>query len=364
MTTIKQVTDYLEILAPRAYAEDFDNTGLLTGIKHDEVTGILVTLDCLENVVDEAIEKGCNLIVTFHPIIFKGLKHLQPTDYVRKAVVKAIKNDIAIYAIHTNLDSVKGGVSYRMAEALNLNHVKTLVPKKSLLKKLTTYVPNTDVEKVRDALFQAGAGALGNYSDCSFSHEGVGTFKGNEESNPAIGQQGKREEVAESQLNLTFLPHLEIPVLQALHRSHPYEEVAYEITTLDNYYQNIGLGVIGEWEAPLPKEDFLRRVKSVFDCGVIRFSLSRKRDFKKVALLGGSGAFAIQNAMAAGADAYVTADLKYHEFFEGSEMLLCDIGHFESEQFTKNLLHEYLSDKFSSFAILCAEAQTNPVNYF
>ncbi len=368
---IKEVIDYLEILAPRDYAEDFDNTGLLTGSKSTEITGVLVTLDCLENVVDEAIENNCNLIVTFHPIIFKGLKHLQPTDYVRRAVVKAIKNDIAIYSTHTALDVTKGGVSYRMAKELGLKDVTTLVPKKRLIKKLTTYVPSEDYEKVRDALFKVGAGSLGNYSDCSFSLTGEGTFKGNENSNPQVGERGVMKTLEEKQLHISYLPHLESTILTELHKSHPYEQVAFEITQLENQYQDIGLGVLGVLEESMLVDDFLSHTKSVFKSSVIRSSLSRlpageagKREIKKVALLGGSGSFAINNAIAAGADAYITADLKYHDFFQGSELLLCDIGHYESEQFTKNLLYEYLSDKFSSFAILCAQARTNPVNYY
>jgi dinuclear metal center YbgI/SA1388 family protein len=361
---IKDIITHLEKLAPRTYAEGFDNTGLLTGSKDTTVTGILTTLDCLENVVDEAIEKNCNLIVAFHPIIFSGLKHLQPTDYVRKAVVKAIKNDIAIYATHTALDVAKGGVSYRMATQLGLEKVKTLIPKKGLIKKLSVYVPIKDLEPVRDALFAAGAGALGNYSECSFTNAGHGTFKGNEYSNPNIGQAGVREHVSEQQLHITYLPHIENAVMNALRSSHPYEEVSYEITTLENDYQDIGMGAIGYLPQAMEKEDFLRHTKTVFNCGVVRSSLSRKREIKKVAVLGGSGAFAIKQAIAAGADAYLTADLKYHDFFMGTETLICDIGHYESEQFTKNLLHEYLSNKFSSFAILCAQVQTNPVNYF
>jgi dinuclear metal center YbgI/SA1388 family protein len=361
---IKDIIDHLELLAPRTYAQDFDNTGLLTGSMDTKVTGILTTLDCLENVVDEAIENNCNLIVAFHPIIFKGLKHLQPTDYVRKAVVKAIKNDIAIYATHTALDVAKGGVSYRMASELGLQDVLTLVPKKGLIKKLTAYIPEENFTQVRDALFVAGAGSLGNYSECSFSTAGQGTFKGNEHSNPRIGERGTLETVKEKQLNITYLPHVEKAVLNALVAAHPYEEVAYEITVLENAYQDIGLGAIGSFAAPMKKEGFLALTKSVFKCGVIRSSLTRKQNIQKVAVLGGSGAFAINNAIAAGADAYITADLKYHDFFMGSETLLCDIGHYESEQFTKNLLHEYLSNKFSSFAILCARAQTNPVNYY
>ena len=361
---IKDVISHLEQLAPRHYAEDFDNTGLLTGEKTTDLTGILVTLDCLENVVDEAIENNCNLIVSFHPIIFSGLKHLQTTDYVRRAVVKAIKNDIAIYATHTALDVAKGGVSYRMAQEMGLQNVRTLIPKKQLIKKLITYVPVDSFETVKEALFKAGAGALGNYTDCSFSTSGTGTFKGNKNSNPQIGDKLQSKSIEEKVLSMTFLPHLESAINDALIHSHPYEEVSFEISTLENSYQNIGMGTIGELSESLSVEDFLEKTKSVFKTGVVRSSLSRKRNIKKVALLGGSGAFAIKNAIQSGADAYITADLKYHDFFQGQDILLCDVGHYESEQFTKNLLHEYLTEKFSSFAVLCAQARTNPVNYF
>ncbi|WP_298951217.1 Nif3-like dinuclear metal center hexameric protein [uncultured Nonlabens sp.] len=361
---IKDVISHLEQLAPRHYAEDFDNTGLLTGDKNTALSGILVTLDCLENVVDEAIEKNCNLIVSFHPIIFSGLKHLQPSDYVRSTVVKAIKNDIAIYATHTALDVTKGGVSYRMAQEMGLNNVKTLLPKSQLIKKMVTYIPSHSFEEVKEALFNAGAGSLGNYTECSFSVSGTGTFKGNEDSNPKIGEKLNRENVKEKMLSITFLPHLESAIKTALIHSHPYEEVSFEISTLENNYQNIGMGTIGELPESLSPEEFLQKTKTVFNTGVVRSSLSRKRNIKKVALLGGSGAFAIKNAIQSGADAYITADLKYHDFFHGQDILLCDVGHYESEQFTKNLLHEYLTEKFSSFAVLCAQARTNPVNYF
>ncbi|PPK94379.1 dinuclear metal center YbgI/SA1388 family protein [Nonlabens xylanidelens] len=361
---IKDVISHLELLAPRHYAEDFDNTGLLTGDKNTDLSGILVTLDCLENVVDEAIENNCNLIVSFHPIIFSGLKHLQPSDYVRSAVVKAIKNDIAIYATHTALDVTKGGVSYRMAQEMGLNKVKTLLPKSQLIKKLVTYIPANSFEEVKEALFNAGAGSLGNYTDCSFSISGIGTFKGNEDSKPKIGEKLNRENIEEKMLSITFLPHLESTIKAALIHSHPYEEVSFEISTLENSYQNIGMGTIGELPESLSVEEFLQKTKTVFKTGVVRSSLSRKRNIKKVALLGGSGAFAIKNAIQSGADAYITADLKYHDFFQGQDILLCDVGHYESEQFTKNLLHEYLTEKFSSFAVLCAQARTNPVNYF
>lgn len=361
---VKDIINALEEIAPQHYAEDFDNTGLLTGATNLEVNGIIIALDCLEAVVDEALEKNCNLIVAFHPIIFSGLKHLRPGDYVNDAVIKAIKHDVAIYAVHTALDVAKHGVSYRMAQALKLQNLQTLVPKKALIKKLITYVPSNDFEKVENALFEAGAGSLGNYSHCSFTHLGTGSFMGNNASNPAIGNRDEHVRLEEQALSITFLPHLERQVLEALNKSHPYETVSYEITTLENTYQDIGMGAVGTLPVPLEQEQFLSLIKQVYSSKVVRHSLSRKRTISKVAVLGGSGAFAIKNAMLAGADAYVTADLKYHDFFQPQDMLLCDVGHYESEQFTKELLHDFLSKKFSNFAILCTQVQTNPVNYF
>ncbi len=361
---IQEILSHIEKLAPRHYAEDFDNTGLLTGDPQNEVKGVLVTLDCLENVVDEAIAKGFNLIVAFHPIIFSGLKNLQLDDYVKKTVVKAIKNDIAIYAIHTALDNAKYGVSYRMAQELDLENVQTLIPQKGIIKKLVTYIPTVAFEVVKEALFTAGAGELGDYRECSFSMEGMGTFKGNENSNPIIGEKEMRSTINEKLLSVTFLPHLESQVMKALFKNQPYEQVAYELSTLSNNYDHIGMGTIGELKEAMNLDDFLKLTKSTFKTGVVRHSQPSLKKVKKVALLGGSGAFGIKNAIQSGADAYLTADLKYHDFFQGENILLCDVGHYESEQFTKNLLHEYLSKKFSNFAILCADAQTNPVNYY
>jgi dinuclear metal center YbgI/SA1388 family protein len=360
---IKEITDHLEKLAPLHYAQNFDNVGLLVGDSNTAVTGVLITLDCLENVVDEAIETGCNLIVTFHPIIFSGLKHLRGSDYVRKTIIKAIKNDIAIYATHTALDMAIGGVSHRMAQELGLKNVKTLIPEKNIIKKIAVHVLEGNMKTMQEAMFKAGGGHLANYEECSFTLEGTGSFKGNNLSNPHTGKPGERSVLKEQVLEMTYLPHLEKAILRAMRAHHPYEEIAFEISTLENEYQEIGMGAIGDLEKPITVEEFLQFVKLTFKSGVVKSSLSRKRTIQKVAVLGGSGAFAIHNAKSSGADAYITADLKYHDFFQGEDLLLCDVGHYESEQFTKNLLHEYLIEKFSNFAILCAQTQTNPVNY-
>lgn len=362
---IKNVVQHLETLSPLHYAESFDNVGLLTGNPEWEVTGILVTLDTLEEVVEEAMAKKCNLIVSFHPIIFSGLKSLTGKTYVERTVLKAIQNNIAIYALHTALDNQRIGVSGKMAEVLGLKEVKVLIPKAETIKKLSTYVPVKDADQVRTALFKAGAGTIGNYSECSFNVEGFGTYLANENANPVIGEIGKLQKEPETGLIVYFEKHLESKVLKALFESHPYEEVAYEVKTLDNLNQNIGLGVYGVLEKPLFETDFLQLLQKTFHTSNIRHSVLLNKTIKTVALLGGSGSFALKNAIGAGADVYVSADFKYHEFY-GAEnrILIADIGHYESEQFTKKLILEYIQKKFTTFAVILSETNTNPVfNY-
>jgi len=362
--TIRDITNHLEELAPLTYAEDFDNVGLLIGNYSTKVTGVLVTLDTLESVVDEAIAKKCNLIVSFHPIIFSGLKKLNGDNYVERVVLKAIKNDIAIYAIHTALDNSFQGVSAKMAEVLGLANTRVLLPKQGFIKKLTTYVPKKDAENVRMALFNAGAGAIGNYNNCSFNMDGVGTYKGNENSNPTIGKKGKLHTENETFISVVFETHLEKKLLNTLFKVHPYEEVAYDIVTTDNKHQHIGMGMLGELTSPMIAPQFLSFVKEKFHLQCIRHSKLLDKTIKKVAVLGGSGSFAIEAAKSSGADIYISADFKYHEFYKAeNQLILADIGHYESEQFTKNHLVDYLTNKFRNFAIILSEKNTNPINY-
>lgn len=362
---IKDIINALEELAPIAYAESFDNVGLLVGEKQTEVTGVLITLDTLEAVVDEAIEKNCNLIVSFHPIVFGGIKKFNNQDYVNRVVIKAIKNDIAIYAVHTALDQVFGGVNDIVCDKLGLHNRSILIPKKEHIKKLTTYVPVKDAEYVRTALFNAGAGNIGNYSNCSYNSLGTGSYKGNEHSNPVIGNKGVTHYEQETQIHVTFEKQLQNNVLQTLFNTHPYEEVAYEITTLDNVHQQIGMGMIGEFEDAMPEKEFLAFLKKTMNTSCVRHSELLGKPIKRVAILGGSGSFAIENAKRAKADVFITADLKYHQFYQAEKsILLCDIGHYESEQYTKNLLVEYLTKKFLNFAFILSDINTNPINYF
>ncbi len=362
---IQDVINHLETLAPLTYAEDFDNVGLLVGDKNEKLTGVLVTLDTLEKVVDEAIEKNCNLIVSFHPIIFKGLKKITGKTYVERVVLKAIKHNIAIYAIHTALDNALQGVNDMICNTIGLINKQILIPQSATIKKLTTYVPKSEAEVLRTALFNAGAGNIGNYSNCSFNTDGMGTYQGNEASNPSLGEKGKTHQEEETQISVIFAKHLESKVIKALINTHSYEEVAYEVVTIENKNQNIGMGMIGEFENEMTEEDFLSHLKTTMQTECVRHSRFLNKSIKKIAVLGGSGSFAINAAKAAGADAFVTADLKYHDFFTAeNSILLADVGHYESEQFTKNLLVTYLTKKITNFAVVLSNTNTNPVKYF
>lgn len=361
---IKEILSILEEMAPLAYAEDFDNVGLLVGNKDNEASGILVCHDALENVIDEAIAKKCNLVVCFHPIIFSGLKKITGKNYVERSVLKAIKNDIAIYAVHTALDNHKDGVNKIFSDALGLINTKILVPKQNFIQKLVSYTIPENVETLRNALFDAGAGKIGNYEDCSFNSKGIGTYMGNEDSNPEIGNRFEFVENEEIKIEVTFEKYLQAKILKALFTNHVYEEVAYEIYDLQNPHQNIGLGMIGELENSIEESEFLQLVKAKMQCGGIRHSTLLGKPIKKVAVLGGSGSFAIKNAIQAKADIYLTSDLKYHNFYEAeNQIVLADIGHFESERFTKNYIVDFLKKKIPNFAVNFSEENTNPVKY-
>ncbi len=361
---IKQILILLEEMAPLAYAEDFDNVGLLVGYQESDATGVLVCHDALESVIEEAITKKCNLVVCFHPILFSGLKKITGKNYVERSILKAIKNDIAIYAIHTALDNHKNGVNKIFCDALGLKKTKVLVPKQNFIQKLVTYTIPENVEQVRNALFDAGAGKIGNYEDCSFNSQGIGTYMGNENSNPEIGERFEFVEAPEIKIEVTFEKHLQNKILKTLFVNHVYEEVAYEIYDLQNTHQNIGLGMIGELENPISETEFLTFVKDKMQCGGIRHSALLGKSVSKVAVLGGSGSFAIKNAIQAGATMFLTADLKYHNFYEAeNQIVLADIGHFESERYTKNYIVDFLKEKITNFAIVLSEENTNPVKY-
>lgn len=346
-------------------AEDYDNVGLLCGNKDREVTGILVCHDALENVVDEAIQNHLNLIVCFHPIIFSGLKSLTGKNYVERSFIKAIENKIAIYAIHTAFDNHYDGVNAMISKKLGLKNRNILMPKNNQLKKLEVYIPGDYTEIVKNALFNAGAGHLGYYDECSFQLRGHGNFRPMEGSNPFSGKIGVRENGEEDLISVILEDYKLNTVLAAMKAAHPYEEVAYQVISLDNQNQYVGLGMYGDLDQALHANDFLNHVKKVFNLKAFRHSPLLDHPIKRVGVLGGSGAGGIRAAQQANCDAYITGDIKYHDFFAHDEkMLICDIGHFESEQFVTQQLFDILSEKFSKFAILRSVMNTNPVNYF
>jgi dinuclear metal center YbgI/SA1388 family protein len=365
MTTIQDITHFLEQLAPLTYQESYDNAGLIVGDAQQTVTNILISLDVTEAVVEEAVAKNCNLIVAHHPIVFKGLKKLNGRNYVERTVIKAIKNDVAIYAIHTNLDNVTGGVNDKIAERLGLQRVKILAPKSDILLKLVSFAPVADAPKVLESLHDAGAGQIGNYDRCSFSVEGDGTFRPNDKANPYIGSANAIETMREQRFEVIFPAYLQTKVLNALKNAHPYEEVAYYVSALQNQYQEVGAGAIGDLETPLLAAEFLAMLKQAMNLNVIKHTALVKERVQKVAVCGGAGGFLLADAIRSGADVFVTADYKYHEYFDADgRIIICDIGHYESEVFTKELLQQYISRKFVNFAPILSETNTNPVSYY
>ena len=361
---VQDIIKKLDQLAPLVYAEEFDNVGLIIGNKKAKVDGILITLDTTLEVIDEAIKNKCNLIISFHPIIFNGLKKITGKTYVEKVITKAIKYDISVFAIHTALDNSKYGVNMQLCKELGIKNTEILYPKKGTIKKLTTYMPKENAKLLKHELFKTGAGNIGKYENCSFSYEGLGTFKGNSESKPYVGEKLKDSTQEEVCINITYLKHLEKRVLKSLEEFHPYEEIAYEIKELDNYNKNIGMGMYGELTNALSEKDFLSFLKKTLKIKLLKHSKPLKKKIKKVAVLGGSGSFGIEKAISVSADAYLTADLKYHDYFKAEKsILIVDIGHYESEQFTNKLMHEILTKKFPNFAIALTKTNTNPVNY-
>jgi len=362
---IRELTQCIEELAPRAYQESYDNAGLITGNLDWDCTGALVTLDSTEAVVEEAIENGCNLIIAHHPIIFQGLKSITGSNYVERVIIKAIKHDIAIYAAHTNLDNVMGGVNSKIASKIGLVNTRVLSPKNNTLYKLITFVPKEQAGKIREAMFRAGGGNIGNYSNCSFNTEGTGTFKGGADSKPTIGVPSQDTHESETKIEMLVPKHLRKSVLNALHAEHSYEEVAYDMIALENDNQHIGSGMIGELESEMTPMDFLKHLKESMSTVLIRHTTtSVKSTIKTVAVCGGVGSFLLPTAKAQGADIYVSADFKYHEFFDAErDIIIADIGHFESEQFTSEIFASVLTQKFPNFALRFSKINTNPINY-
>lgn len=362
---IKEITSYLESLAPLGSQASYDNCGLLVGDAQAEVTGVLVCLDCTEEVLEEAIDLGANVIIAHHPIIFGGLKKITGRNYVERTVIKAIQNNLAIYAVHTNLDHSIHGVNAEIARRIGIKNPRILLPNENVLSKLIVFTPTESVEQVEEALFEAGAGRIGNYSECNFHTEGVGSFKPMPGSNPFEGEIGVRSKSQETKIEVLVSNHLLSQVLDAMRESHPYEEVAYDVIALKNNNQEEGSGMIGTLEFPSEPLTFLTKLKQTFHCGVIRHTALSDRPIKTVAFCGGSGSFLLPYAIQQKADIFITGDYKYHDFFDADgQVVIADIGHFESEQFTTNLIVSVLTEKFTKFAVHNTRVITNPINYF
>jgi dinuclear metal center YbgI/SA1388 family protein len=362
---IFDIISAVEVFAAPELQEEYDNAGLITGNSSWECSGTLCTLDVTVDVVREAKENNCNLIVAHHPIIFRGLKRINGKNYVEQVIIEAIKNDIAIYAAHTNLDNVVLGVNGMIAKKLGLQNTTILQPKNKMLRRLITFAPINKAELVRQAVFAAGAGHIGKYSECSFNSEGTGTFKAGQGADPYVGEIGQLHQEKETKIEIIYPFYLETQVVKALIDNHPYEEVAYDIFTMDNVHFGIGAGIIGELETAMEEREFLQLVKDRFKANGIKYTPLLGKPIKKVAVCGGAGSFLIKRAIQQKADIYITGDVKYHEFFDAdSRLVLADIGHYESEQFTIDLLHELLVEKFPTFAVLKTSVNTNPVRYF
>jgi dinuclear metal center YbgI/SA1388 family protein len=362
---LSELCSYLDSEIPLSFQEDYDNSGLQVGRPEKDLSSALISLDVTEDVIDEAIQKGCDVIITHHPLIFRGIKKITGKTPVDRILIKAIKNDIAVYSSHTNLDVVGNGVSKKMAKKLDLQNIKVLVPLEKKLLKLVTFIPEDYLDKVREALFNAGAGNIGNYDHCGFCVPGTGSFRAGEGTKPFAGEQGKMNFEKEIRFETVIFSHHRERVIKALMDSHPYEEVAYDIYLIDNSNIDVGLGCFGEFTEPFSEDKFLRHVSSVFQAHGIRYSGLTGRDIKKVALCGGSGSALLDEAVRAGADAFITGDIKYHTFFEADKrILLVDCGHFETEKFSSEILNDLLIKKFPKFAVLFSERNTNPINYF
>lgn len=360
----KQIIKKLEDLAPPMLQESYDNSGIMCGNPQMEVDAALLSLDCTEAVLDEAIERGVQMLICHHPLIFDSLKSISGKNEIERCLIKAIKHDILIYAIHTNLDNVSNGVNAKLAEKIGLIDCQILRPMKEQLSKLVFFVPNKQAESVRNAIFEVGGGEIGNYSHCSFNTSGEGSFKANDSANPFVGEKGEIHFEEEKRVELIFPNYLSSKILQALMNSHPYEEVAYDLYPLNNQWHQVGSGMIGKLNEAVSAKGFLMHLKEQLECGCIRHTDLPKKKVQKVAICGGSGSFLLQDAIRQGADVFVSGDFKYHQFFEAeNQIIIADVGHYESEQYTPELLKGYLQEKIPNFATYLSRTKTNPINY-
>lgn len=361
---ISDIAGALESFAPLYLQESYDNAGLIIGSPSDDVTSAIIALDVTEEVIDEAVEQNCKLIIAHHPLIFKGIKKIGTKHPVERMITRCIKNGIAIYAVHTNLDNVHHGVNKMICDKIRLTATSILAPKAQLLRKLVTFCPDEHAQKVRESLFETGAGHIGNYDSCSFNTSGQGTFRALDGASPFVGNLNSLHFENEIRIEMIFPVYRQPEILNALFSSHPYEEVAYDIYTLENEYKQVGAGMIGKLPEPAKTIDFLTNLKEIFDAKCVRHTRILTDMVQTIAVCGGSGSFLTGQAFARQADVFITGDVKYHEFFDADgKILLADIGHFESEQFTTEVIKNVLLKKFPTFAARITQVKTNPVFY-
>jgi dinuclear metal center YbgI/SA1388 family protein len=361
---VKDIASYLDAIVPISFQESYDNSGLQTGDTENEISSLLIAFEITEEVLDEAITSKSGLVVTHHPLIFSPIRKLTGRSSVEKLLLKAVKNDIAIYASHTNLDALGEGVSRKMASKIGLNGIRVLSPLQNHLLKLVTYIPGDHFEKVREKIFDAGAGVIGNYDNCSFSVEGTGSYRAGEKTKPFKGEKGILHFENEIRFETILLSHMKDKVIKALLGSHPYEEVAYDIFTLENEYNKAGMGCLGELPEATDEREFLQKLYEVFKADGIRYSRLTGKKIKQVALCSGAGISLFNEALNSGADVFVTSDIKYHDFFKAeNRILLVDIGHYESENYSTEILYDLIIKKFPTFAVRFSETNTNPINY-
>ncbi|MCI7069653.1 MAG: Nif3-like dinuclear metal center hexameric protein [Bacteroides pyogenes] len=361
---IKEIVSALERFAPLPLQDGFDNAGLQIGLTDAEATGALLCLDVTEAVLDEAIALGYNLVIAHHPLMFKGCKSITGKDYVERCILKAIKNDIVVYAMHTNLDNARNGVNFKIAEKIGLKNLRVLAPKENSLLKLVTFVPVAEADKVRRALFAAGCGNIGNYDSCSYNSEGEGTFRANAEARPFCGEIGELHREPEVRIETILPVYKEREAVKALLNAHPYEEPAFDLYPLKNDWKQMGAGLVGELEEPETELEFLKRIKRIFEVECLRHNKLSGREIEKVALCGGAGAFLLPEAIRSGADVFITGEIKYHDYFgHEEEILMAEIGHYESEQYTKEIFYSIIRDLFPNFALQLSKINTNPIKY-
>lgn len=366
--TVHDIHKLIAAWAPNDIAWERDNIGLQVGEMEAGVKGVLVCLDVTDRVIAEAKKRNTNLIISHHPLLFRPPKSITPKDQIGSCVIGLIENGINLYSAHTNLDFTRGGTSFATAEALGLRHVDFLHKSYHVQKKIVTFVPEQSVDKVRDAMAGAGAGAIGNYDHCSFGTIGAGSFRGNDSAKPAAGEKRKLEHVSEARLEMIANQWDVVNVVEAMRSAHPYEEVAYDVYPLENTSSEYGIGIIGTLERPMRLEPFLNLVKKRLHAKAIRRSMNPNNTIRRVAACGGSGAELADVAIAQGADAFITADVKYHDFHHATgKILLVDAGHYETEHLVVNAVVRKLKSDFEKMGngvpIVATQISTNPIYY-